>query len=403
MGCCSSKEERELKYLEKNHIPLDEVSKKHKADSLKKRSSEIASRDSNPRNKKSGEFSILQDPSSNSPAVQADEVKEKTPPTSPPSRPQVNNYKPKKPKLDVKDFQFVNLKGEVRVKPPGSINGQAFSIDTCEDCDLYVVDACAQVMIDKAKNCRIFLGPTEGSVFIRDSVSCKFAIICRQLRTRDCHNMDISLFCRTMPIVESSSQLGFFCYDLNYEALTSHMQKAKLSTLHNFWSRIYDFTPKAGNWRLLDPDHTVQKLLAPVPEEAKAAFGEHGKEGPLFVTWGDRDAPSNDYMFVIFSKKKEEQAMQFIDEAKQKATILRCNKVAIGLDMATKMVNTTSWAKSAERDLSEGECVGVEISGPGCVSQLQGSAAALSGYVTEKEEVGAMFRYLGVETGTGHQ
>ena len=34
-------------------------------------------------------------------------------------RPQVQNYKPKKPKLDIKDFQFVGLKGEVRVKPPG--------------------------------------------------------------------------------------------------------------------------------------------------------------------------------------------------------------------------------------------------------------------------------------------
>lgn len=38
---------------------------------------------------------------------------------SPASRPQVQNYKPKKPKLDIKDFQFVNLKGEVKVKLPG--------------------------------------------------------------------------------------------------------------------------------------------------------------------------------------------------------------------------------------------------------------------------------------------
>ena len=38
---------------------------------------------------------------------------------APPPRPQVQNYKPKKPKLDIKDFQFVGLKGEVKVKPPG--------------------------------------------------------------------------------------------------------------------------------------------------------------------------------------------------------------------------------------------------------------------------------------------
>lgn len=35
------------------------------------------------------------------------------------AHPQISNYKPKKPKLDPKDFQFVGLKGEVKVKPPG--------------------------------------------------------------------------------------------------------------------------------------------------------------------------------------------------------------------------------------------------------------------------------------------
>lgn len=31
-----------------------------------------------------------------------------------------------------------------------------------QDCDIYLIDACAQVTIDNAKNCRLFVGPCEG-------------------------------------------------------------------------------------------------------------------------------------------------------------------------------------------------------------------------------------------------
>ena len=137
-----------------------------------------------------------------------------------------------------------------------SINGQAFTMDNVENCDLYgehlcdlglplvlhlvspllyhpqiysspspdptrrktdvicvhaVLDACAQVTVDNARNCRIFIGPTEGSVFIRDCTNCKFAIVCRQLRTRDCHDVDTALFCRTKPIIETSSNVSCRC------------------------------------------------------------------------------------------------------------------------------------------------------------------------------------------------
>lgn len=56
------------------------------------------------------------------------------------------------------------------------------------------------------------------------------------------------------------------------------MQAVKLQVLHNFWSHIYDFTPKPGNWKTLGPEFSVQGLLAPMPEEAVNAFGKHGKE-----------------------------------------------------------------------------------------------------------------------------
>jgi hypothetical protein len=176
-------------------------------------------------------------------------------------------YKPNRPKLDPKDFKYENLKGETKVKAPKSINGQAFTIDNVQDCDIYIIDACAQVTVDGARNCRIFIGPTEGSVFIRDCVNCKFAIICRQLRTRDCVNASIALFCRTRPIIESSVDMAFTCYDLNYEALPEQLKMAKLDVLNNHWSHVYDFTKKDDNWKLHPPSVTAKSILSPIPGE----------------------------------------------------------------------------------------------------------------------------------------
>ncbi|KXZ45204.1 hypothetical protein GPECTOR_57g494 [Gonium pectorale] len=153
-----------------------------------------------------------------------------------------------KPKLDPKDFRFVGFSGEIKIKQPGSINGQSFIIDKCENCDIYLLDWSSQVTIDECKKCRIFIGPTDGSVFIRDCHDCSFALVGRQLRTRGCEDCSLSVFCRTKPIVETSMNLRIACFDMSYPQLKDHMQAAKLGPFHNFWYEIFDFTPKGTAW-----------------------------------------------------------------------------------------------------------------------------------------------------------
>jgi hypothetical protein len=122
MGCLHSKtkEEREEAYRVKHHVPHDEISKKHSMErraSLepKTRPSETGSQGRN-----SSNFGKPKDTSGRSargsievPAPAAASTSSAT------AAGQINNYKPKRPKLDPKDFQFVNLKGEVKVKAPG--------------------------------------------------------------------------------------------------------------------------------------------------------------------------------------------------------------------------------------------------------------------------------------------
>ncbi len=115
-----------------------------------------------------------------------------------------------------------------------SINGQSFNIEECTDCDIYICDYSATVYVDACKGCRIFIGPCESSVFLRECVDCDFAIICRQLRTRDCKNVNASLFCSTEPVIETSSSLKFNSFsNFNYFELASQFASAKLSVWNN--------------------------------------------------------------------------------------------------------------------------------------------------------------------------
>eukprot|EP00899_Mesostigma_viride_P001424 jgi/Mesvir1/11282/Mv01076-RA.1 len=156
-------------------------------------------------------------------------------------------------KLDPKDFTFSKLVKQTKIKEPGSINGQSFIIEDCEDCDLYLLDACAQVTIDNCINCRIFIGPVESSIFIRGCKGCKCAFVCRQFRTRDCKEVDMLLFCTTRPVIEASSGMRFGCFDVNYRGIQEHLDLVKMSRWRNHWSYIHDFTPKPRNYEFLPP------------------------------------------------------------------------------------------------------------------------------------------------------
>ena len=67
--------------------------------------------------------------------------------------------------------------------------------------------------------------------------------MCQQLRLRNVAGSDIALHCRTRPIIESSSGVRFACWATAHAALPAQLAAAGLSPFHNFWSRVYDFTP----------------------------------------------------------------------------------------------------------------------------------------------------------------
>eukprot|EP00960_Hanusia_phi_P039019 753700-Hanusia_phi.AAC.1 len=161
---------------------------------------------------------------------------------------------PKKKRPDPKDYMFSRLKGQV----PGTINGQMFIIEDCEDCDIYVCDHLAQV-------------------FIRNCEDCKCIFACQQYRSRECKNCDTLLFASTAPVIEESVNMRFGCFRFFYSDLARQFCAANISVFDNKWSEIYDFTPKDGNWSFLPLDVKSTDLLKPLSSLASFVSEEEEK------------------------------------------------------------------------------------------------------------------------------
>jgi len=178
-------------------------------------------------------------------------------------------------KLDPKDFVFSNRKAETLIKEPGSIAGQSFNIDNCQDCDIYLLDYSAAVTIDDCQDCRIFIGPCESSVFLRDCRKCNIIVACQQLRTRDCHDISMLLYCGAgQPSIETSSLIRLGCFRFYYFELQRQFEAAGLNPFSNQWSNVYDFQASTGpHWEFLPLD-SKKALLKPL-ERAQAEAEPH--------------------------------------------------------------------------------------------------------------------------------
>jgi len=87
------------------------------------------------------------------------------------------------------------------------VNGQPFDIAECRDCEITILDHCDQVQIDDVVGCKIFIGASCGSIFLRGCRDCTFTMACKQFRTRDCENCSVNLYCMTEPIIEASWEM----------------------------------------------------------------------------------------------------------------------------------------------------------------------------------------------------
>ena len=153
-------------------------------------------------------------------------------------------------------YSFKNKKNEPEplVKLPGTIDGQMFDIGDCDNSTLVVLDRTEQVQMDQLKNCRVFVGACESSMFIRNCDSCVFYTCCRQLRLRDVTNCTFYIYSMAEVHIEFSSNVKFAPFNGGYPEQAAHFAQARLPLDHNLWYDVFDHNDPAKsrvNWSLL--------------------------------------------------------------------------------------------------------------------------------------------------------
>jgi protein XRP2 len=288
-------------------------------------------------------------------------------------QPQKSAKKPAdKKKLDPKDFIYSQKSGEALVKEAGSINGEQFNIEECKDCDIFLLDYIATVFIDHCENCRIFVGPIESSIFIRNCSNCNFVIACQQFRSRDCTNCKLALLCTTEPIIETSSDMQFACFDFFYFSLAEQIASSGLKVVNNKWWQIHDFNKneEKPNWSLL-PQEDVSTLLRP-SQCTNLSAEELSMDRIVPVTLGSRPLPYEETCFIVFLPEQAALVEAFIAKAAKMQAWVMCRTRATVLS-ADRLKSLFAWAskEKLEKQCKDREVIGVEVCGQGIVTQVE--------------------------------
>lgn len=115
------------------------------------------------------------------------------------------------------------------------VSGQGFEIENVKNCTIMVLDHSEQVQIDAVEDSKIFIGACCSSVFIRDCKNCTFTVACKQLRTRDCDNIEINLFCISEPVVEATTNARIHPFNGSYAGIADSFKAANLNVEQNTW------------------------------------------------------------------------------------------------------------------------------------------------------------------------
>ena len=141
-------------------------------------------------------------------------------------------------------FMIKEKENETIYRHYGDLNGADFKLRNNKHCEIYILDWSKGMYIDNCEDCKIFVGPIDGSIFIRGSKNCQISLIARQVRFRDCENLKIFTYCPSDPAVENSFNIYFAPFNAFFPHLKELFEKGEFKKEEkNHIDTPYDFTP----------------------------------------------------------------------------------------------------------------------------------------------------------------
>jgi protein XRP2 len=162
-------------------------------------------------------------------------IKESRQENEPIPTPQPNTSRPR---IDVKELEYTDITDQKLAKLPNHFPIPVpFSIQNCKNSSFFIMNPLQQCQVDDVENCFIYIGPTQGSVFLRNCKNCVVVVACHQFRTRDCSNLKLGLYCLYQPTFETSTDIEICPFEYEYPELKNQFDFSKPNDV-----RFYDFS-----------------------------------------------------------------------------------------------------------------------------------------------------------------
>ena len=146
---------------------------------------------------------------------------------------------------------------------PEETNNQDITLSDLSNCVIEIKGHLGSLQLSNITNCVVMCGPVARSVFIENSVNCKFAFTCQQLRLHSSRNCDIYLHVTSRAIIEDSVDIFVTPNNFSYAEYLDDMLSAGLDANCNNWMNIGDFNwlssdEPSPNWHVLQDINKIK-------------------------------------------------------------------------------------------------------------------------------------------------
>ena len=145
-------------------------------------------------------------------------------------------------------------------------------------CTITVVAPLCALRLRRLTSCTLLVVAVSGACYVEHCAGCRLHVACHQARIHDTQDTHLYLRCRSRPVIERCTAIGFapFALPSSSTACTVVLAACALGDGHadawaQCWGEVDDFGwHRAGHsphWRVLDADQVTGPPLLDVPRE----------------------------------------------------------------------------------------------------------------------------------------